>query len=191
MIRAVRLPIHPIVPEMFFLRIDVCACTSPSQYRMDLAEQELALQKLSYRNEGFLITENGLTNQNVMEYFYQSPFYTETNGHVSINEMIRRGTIAPASASRIDGDIYMLVSSNNEMLTDQSVYVIQKFKQTVNRPLQPLFVFYVISGTIFLAPGLGKLVERHLTNALQDFDRMFTNIRKAVMVKECDMDESS
>jgi len=158
---------------------------------MDIAEQELSLQKLSYRNEGFLISENGLTNQNIMEYFYQSPFYTETNGHLSINEMIRRGAIAPESASRIDGDIYMLVSSNNETMTDQSVYVIQKFKQIVNRPLQPLFVFYVISGTVFLAPGLGKLVDRHLNNALDEFDKMFTNIRKAVMVTKFDMDESS
>jgi len=158
---------------------------------MDQADQEQTLQKLSYRNEGFLVSENGLTNANVMEYFYQSPFYTETNGHVSINEMIRRGSIAPSSASRIDGEIYMLVSSNNEPLTDQSVYVIQKYRQVVNRPLQPLFVFYVISGTIFLAPGLGKLVERHLNNALNEFDTMFSNIRNAVMVKKNDMDTSS
>lgn len=158
---------------------------------MDQADQEQTLQKLSYRNEGFLVSENGLTNANVMEYFYQSPFYTETNGHVSINEMIRRGSIAPSSASRIDGEIYMLVSSNNEPLTDQSVYVVQKYRQVVNRPLQPLFVFYVISGTIFLAPGLGKLVERHLNNALHEFDTMFSNIRNAVMVKKNDMDTSS
>ena len=150
---------------------------------MDIGDHEQELHKISYRNESFLIAENGLTSQNVMEYFYQSPFYTETNGHVSINEMIRRGSIAPESAPRIDGEIYMLVSSNNEVMTDQSIYVIQKFRQIVNRPLQPLFVFYVISGTVFLAPGLGKLVERHLTNSLHEFDVMFSNIRKAVMCK--------
>ena len=71
------------------------------------------------------------------------------------------------------------------------MYVIQKYRQVVNRPLQPLFVFYVISGTIFLAPGLGKLVERHLNNALNEFDTMFSNIRNAVMVKKNDMDTSS
>ena len=146
---------------------------------MNNGDQESVLSKLSYRNEQFLISENGLTNLNVMEYFYQSPFYTETNGHASINEMVRRGAIAPNSATRIDGDIYMMVSSNSSSATEQSIFVIQKFRQIINRPLQALFIFYVISGTIFLAPGLGKLIERHLTNALSEFDDILNCLKSA------------
>jgi hypothetical protein len=147
---------------------------------MNISDQESVLSKLSYRDEQFLIAENGLNNSNIMEYFYQSPFYTETGGHASINEMVRRGSIAPESAARIDGEIYMLVhtaaGANN---TDESIYISQKFRQVINRPLVPLFIFYVISGTIFLSPGLGKLIERHLANAVCEFDSIIDSIKSA------------
>lgn len=71
------------------------------------------LSTISFRDEQFLIAE-GLNPNNVMQYFYLSQFYALTGGHSSINEMIRRGSIAPFSATRVDGDIYVLVSSNSE-----------------------------------------------------------------------------
>ena len=141
-----------------------------------------SLSTISFRDEQFLMAE-GLNPSNVLEYFYQSQFYSLTDGHSSINEMIRRGSIAPSASSRIDGSIYMLVSANAEGesgLVDASVFVIQKFQQIVNRPRVPLQVFHIVSGNIYLSPGLGNLIERHLEIGIAEFEDMIDNIRLAV-----------
>lgn len=151
------------------------------------------LSTISFRDEQFLIAE-GLNPNNVMQYFYLSQFYALTGGHSSINEMIRRGSIAPSSATRVDGDIYVLVSSNSEGetgLVDQGIFVIQKFRHSVNRPRTPLQIFYVISGTIYLAPGLGKLIERHLENGVRELDAMISNIGSAMRSTRTSMDFTS
>ena len=140
------------------------------------------LSTISFRNEAFLIAE-GLKRSNVLEYFYESQFYLQTGGERSINEMIRRGAIAPSAASRIDGDIYELVSWNSEGesgMVDTSIFVIQKFRQVVNKPRIPLEVFYIISGNIYLAPGLGKLLERHLANSVKYLDNMIDCMKNSV-----------
>ena len=150
------------------------------------------LSTISFRDDRFLMAE-GLNPSNVLEYFYLSQFYSCTNGHASINEMIRRGTIAPSSANRIDGDIYMLMSVNSEGeagIVDQGIFVIQKFKQISNRPRVPLEIFYIISGTAYLAPGLGKLIESHLENGIREFDDMVSSISKAFLSKADRMDTS-
>jgi hypothetical protein len=142
------------------------------------------LSSISFRDEQFLVSE-GLSSRNVMEYFYQSPFYSLTGGQNSINEMIRRGSIAPASASRVDGDLYMMVSANEEGeagLVDTGIFVVQKFMQQVNKPRIPLEVFYVQCGTIYQAPGLGRLIERHLETGIKHFDSMLDSLR-AVFLK--------
>ena len=142
------------------------------------------LSSISFRDELFLVSE-GLSSRNVMEYFYQSPFYSLTGGQSSINEMIRRGSIAPASASRVDGDLYMMVSANEEGeagLVDTGIFVVQKFRQNVNKPRIPLEVFYVQCGTIYQAPGLGRLIERHLETGIKHFDSMLDSLR-AVFLK--------
>jgi len=141
------------------------------------------LSSISFRDEQFLVAE-GLNAKNVMDYFYHSPFYSMTNGQNSINEMIRRGAIAPSSASRVDGDVYMLVSANEEGEQGQietGIFVIQKFKQLVNKPRLPLEVFYVQSGTIFLAPGLGRLIERHLESGIKHFDEMLDSLQSVFL----------
>ena len=125
----------------------------------------------------------GLNASNVLEYFYESQFYSETGGSSSINEMIRRGAIAPASAPRIDGDIYQLVTCNAEGETgmiDTSIFVIQKFKQVVNKPRVPLEIFYIVSGNIYRAPGLGRLIERHLDNSIHHLNEMIDSIKTAL-----------
>ena len=140
------------------------------------------LATISFRNEPFLIAE-GLKPSNVLDYFYESQFYTLTGGPRSINEMVRRGAIAPSAAARVDGDIYQLVSVNADGeagLVDTGIFVIQRFRQAVNKPRLPLEVFYVVSGTIYLAPGLGKLIERHLDNSIRYFDEMLESVKSAV-----------
>ncbi len=149
------------------------------------------LGTISFRNDPFLIAE-GLKPSNVLDYFYESQFYASTGGPTSINEMIRRGTIAPSQAARVDGEIYQLVSANSDGeagLVDTSIFVIQKFRQTVNKPRVPLEVFYIVSGTIYLAPGLGKLIERHLENGIRHFDEMIDSIKNAFFGSPA-MDES-
>lgn len=140
------------------------------------------LSTISFRNEPFLMAE-GLKPSNVLDYFYESQFYTLTGGSRSINEMIRRGSIAPSAASRVDGDVYQLVSVNADGEAgnvDTGIFVIQRFRQTVNKPRVPLEVFYVVSGTIYLAPGLGKLIERHLDNSIRYFDEMIDSVKNAM-----------
>jgi hypothetical protein len=139
------------------------------------------LHSVSFRDDGFMATE-GLNPSNVMEYFYKSPFYTESNGAESINEMVRLGTIPPESAGRVDGEIFVLIESNAEARIkpappiDGSIYIIQKFRQILNRPRIPGLIFYVISGTIFLAPGLGRLLERHLAKSIDVFDELVQDL---------------
>jgi hypothetical protein len=155
-------------------------------------DSSIDLSTISFRDDRFLMTE-GLNPNNVLEYFYLSQFYACTNGHASINEMIRRGTIAPTSANRIDGDIYMLMSTNTEGeagVVDQGIFVIQKFKQLSNRPRVPLEIFYIISGTAYLAPGLGKLIEGHLENGIREMDEMIDSISAAFHSRNNSMDTS-
>ena len=143
-----------------------------------------SLATVSFRDEQFLIAE-GLTPGNVLEYFYRSPFYVQTGGLNSINEMIRRGSIAPTSASRVDGELYMLVEMNSDAqvvpvpCVEQTIFVIQKFKQILNRPRTPLHTFYVLSGTVYLAPCLGQLLETHLTESVRQFEVMFDSLNEA------------
>lgn len=143
------------------------------------------LSSISFRDEQFLISE-GLSSRNVMDYFYQSPFYSLTNGENSINEMIRRGSIAPSSASRVDGDVYMVVSVNEEGekgLIETGIFVIQRFRQQINKPRIPLECFYVQCGTIFQAPGLGRLIERHLENGIKHFSEMLDSLKSVFVPK--------
>lgn len=143
-----------------------------------------SLSSVSFRNEQFLVSE-GLNPSNVMEYFYQSPFYFESGGEQCINELIRRGSIPPSSAGRVDGDIFLLVEMNADAKilpappVDGAIYIIQKFRQTLNRPRVAGPVFYVISGTVFLAPGLGQILERHLAKSIAEFDFMIDCVREA------------
>lgn len=143
-----------------------------------------SLSSVSFRNDQFLISE-GLNPSNVMEYFYQSPFYLESGGAQSINELIRRGSIPASSATRVDGDIFLLVEMNAEAKlspppVDGAIYVIQKLRQSLNRPKTAGHVFYVISGTIYLAPGLGMILERHLAKSIAEFDEMIDAVGHAV-----------
>ena len=143
------------------------------------------LSSISFRNDSFLIAE-GLNLSNVLEYFYESQFYTQTGGPASINEMIRRGTIAPASASRVEGDVYQVVSYNSEGeagLIETGIFVIQKFKQLINKPRIPLEIFYIVSGNVYLAPGLGRLVERHLDNSISHLNEMIDSIKSGLLQK--------
>ncbi len=66
-------------------------------------------------------------------------------------------------------------------MIDMGIFIIQKFKQTVNKPRIPLEVFYVVSGTIYLAPGLGKLIERHLDNSIFHFNEMIDSLKSAIL----------
>ena len=159
---------------------------------MQTLEMAESLSSISFRDETFLMREP-LSPSNILEYFYASQFYSLTGGAKSINEMIRRGSIAPEAAGRIDGELYMLVSANKDAeagMTGMSVFVIQKFRQIVNKPRVPLEIFYVISGTIYLAPGLGKLLERHLETGIEQFEVMMDSIRSAVR-KDTFMDHTS
>ena len=137
----------------------------------------MTLRSLSFRDEAFLVAENGLRPDNVLDYFYQSPFYTDSGGNDSVNEMVRRGTLG--SFSNVDGEVYVLVHANKES-TDGSIFVIQKCKQIVSRGVQiPLMTFYILSGTIYLAPGLGQLLESHLSDSICEFEKLFDNLKNA------------
>ena len=92
---------------------------------MQTLEMAESLSSISFRDEPFLMREP-LSPSNILEYFYASQFYSLTGGAKSINEMIRRGSIAPEAAGRIDGELYMLVSANKDAeagMTDMSVFV--------------------------------------------------------------------
>jgi hypothetical protein len=139
------------------------------------------LSILSWRDEEFLIRDNGLDPGNVLEYFYLSPFYSESGGRYSINESIRRGLIDPINVPRIEGEIYTVTGTGKDnTVTETSVYVITKVKQFSNKPKIHLENFYIISGNISKSPNFGKLINTILSNSLQELNNIFDHIQNSI-----------
>lgn len=132
----------------------------------------------TYRNQIFLVTE-GLNPNNVLEYFFESPFYISAGGPGSFNEQQRRGLAVDFSQP---GEWFELVYSNEEGksgFVDESIFVIQKFQKTHVANRLPRDVFYVMSGTISAAPALGIILERIAAKTAVNFAEIYKQTRDA------------
>jgi hypothetical protein len=137
----------------------------------------------TFRNQQFLVNE-GLNPQNVLDYFYESPFYIEAGGPTSLNEQQRRGQQVDIAQP---GEWFELVFSNDEGksgFVDESIFVIQKFQKTHAAKKLPREVFYVLSGTVAAAPGLGLLLERIAATTAVNFAEIYRLVRDARQVEK-------
>ena len=132
----------------------------------------------TYRNQLFLVTE-GLSPNNVLEYFFESPFYLNSGGQASLNEQQRRGLAVDFSQP---GEWFELVFSNEEGksgFVDESIFVVQKFQKTHVANRVPKDVFYVISGTIAAAQTLGIFLERTAAKTAVNFAEIYRLTKEA------------
>ena len=131
----------------------------------------------SFRNQAFLVNE-GLNPSNVLEYFYESPFYANNNGQNSINELERKGI--PIDTTQ-PGFWFELVYSNAEGksgFVDESIFIIQKYEKTYAQKKVPREIFHVISGTISAAQALGLFVERAAAHMVTNFSDIYSLLQK-------------
>ncbi|KAF4659101.1 hypothetical protein FOL47_007721 [Perkinsus chesapeaki] len=107
------------------------------------------LGEMSFRFPQFLMAE-GLHPGNVMEYFYQSPFYLQLDGPTSLNDKVRKNELRPEEVPFTEGTVYELVGMNKEAEAG-------KYK----------------------APCLGRLLERQLTTAFTRVDDILNTCKYA------------
>ncbi|KAF4660316.1 hypothetical protein FOZ61_004101 [Perkinsus olseni] len=89
------------------------------------------LSDMSFRFPQFLMAE-GLHPGNVLEYFYQSPFYLQLDGPESLNDKVRKNELRPEEVPYTEGTVYELVGMNKEGEAGNvplSIFVIQRVKQ--------------------------------------------------------------
>ncbi|KAF4692001.1 hypothetical protein FOZ60_014326 [Perkinsus olseni] len=159
-----------------------------------LANQAVAdkLSDMSFRFPQFLMAE-GLHPGNVLEYFYQSPFYLQLDGPESLNDKVRKNELRPDEVPYTEGTVYELVGMNKEAEAGNvplSIFVIQRVKQRkagfrtgpggqpvpCRRAAQQMF--YIIAGNAYKAPCLGRLLERQLTMAFTRVDDILNTCKE-------------
>ena len=135
----------------------------------------------SYRNQSFLAFE-GLNSANVLDYFYESHFYTTCNGLLSLNEELRRGTIATIdqaieNTTRVIEwfEIIYVNEEGSQGYVDESIFVIQKYRRQFAAQKQPKEIFYVLAGSIFESQSLGRYLENISSTVLTIFVIRFTS----------------
>eukprot|EP00438_Fugacium_kawagutii_P022932 Skav226769 [mRNA] locus=scaffold8:173589:177173:- [translate_table: standard] len=114
------------------------------------------LSHVSFANPDFL-EKNGLTSNNVLEYFYTSPFYQHL-GPNSLNEQRRRGLQAEAQPGSHEFVVLAANEDAKEGRVETCIFVIQRLQH----PATPKETYYVVAGTVYQAPELSELFKSAL-----------------------------
>jgi len=94
-----------------------------------------------------------LDNSTVMHYFYMSVFYDKSANNEKTREDLSR-------LKYMKGLEYMLVHSIPEV----GIFHIRKQYRQGEKKIIPISMYYVLSGKIYEAPSLGKVLQAKLRN---------------------------
>ena len=136
------------------------------------------LTQVSFRDQNYLISF-GLSPDNALEYFCESPFYFKFGGATSLNEKVRLGQLSSVAAgieeANDKAEWFECVYVNNEGqqgFVDEGVFVIQRFTRfgTLRSPKE---LFYILAGTIHQSTTLGMIIEKACATTASNFKAIF------------------
>jgi MED6 mediator sub complex component len=103
----------------------------------------------------------GLHRENVIEYFYTSPFYDS----LSCNEILRQRSLSWAETNQhllsMIGIQFLLVEDINS-LHEPDLFVIKRINRITARSFEVLTVYYCFEGVIYQGPGFINLIGSRL-----------------------------
>lgn len=105
---------------------------------------------LSFMDPAWLQTF-GLSRENVLDYFYLSPFY-DTNSN---NQIIRAQRVEPSHLLNMKGLEFIVEPNSNEPV----LFIIKKQNRKSIQHAEILEVFYVMEGTIYQSPSFIDLLS--------------------------------
>ena len=106
----------------------------------------------------FWLKTFGVFRGNVLEYFYESPFFDPSSN----NQLIRTQGVAPEHMVSMTGMEYVLDELN---MCEPHLYVIKKQRRESPRKAELLEVYYVIDGIIYQSPDLLQLCRSRISKA--------------------------
>ena len=106
----------------------------------------------------FWLKTFGVFRVNVLDYFYESPFFDPTSN----NQLIRTQGVAPEHMISMTGMEYVLDELN---MCEPHLYVIKKQRRESPRKAELLEVYYVIDGIIYQSPDLLQLFRSRINKA--------------------------
>ena len=109
----------------------------------------------SFKDVGWL-QAFGLCPENVLDYFATSPFYDPSCLNEVIKMQARFNQLAPVSSAGMTGTEFSLFYSRADL------YIIRKALIPKN---ETLALYYIVNGSIYACPDLGRLVGNHLMAA--------------------------
>ncbi|KAJ7527269.1 hypothetical protein O6H91_16G045800 [Diphasiastrum complanatum] len=130
------------------------------------APSPLDMTSISFRDQLWLNTYP-LDRSLVFDYFALSPFYD----HICNNEQLRMRSIHPldmSHLSKMTGIEYILHEAQEPHL-----FVLRKQKRDSPEKVTPLAMFYVLDGSIYLAPLLYNVIGSRVARSLYHISNAF------------------
>jgi hypothetical protein len=142
---------HCMTSRLFSCRLDSRTQQGPPTYRSG----EMSLKRdLSFMDAAWLQTY-GLSRDNVLDYFYLSPFYDLTSN----NQTIRAQRVTTIYLLNLIGLEFILESNNQLSLYEPTLFVIKKQYRKSSHHAEVLEVFYVMEGIIYQSPSFIDLLN--------------------------------
>jgi mediator of RNA polymerase II transcription subunit 6 len=118
----------------------------------------------------FWLKTFGVFRGNVLEYFYESPFFDPTSN----NQLIRTQGVAPEHMKGMVGMEYVLDELN---MCEPHLYVIKKQHRESPRKSELLEIYYVIDGIIYQSPDLLQLFRSRISKASYYLGTSFSELQ--------------
>lgn len=103
------------------------------------------------RDELFL-RQFGLNENNVMEYFSNSPFYDNSSN----NQTLREQNLPLTNLKEMKGIQFSIIDQNAEL------YVIAKLRRESETSTTNIAFFYILHGDVFMSPDIQSVVKTRL-----------------------------
>ena len=115
------------------------------------------------------LTTFGLSTENVLDYFYTSPFYEPSSN----NEIIRTQGVSTAHLQQLTGLEYNVdISSSKE----PHLYVIRKQLRRSKTNTETIDVFYCLDGIIYQCPVLLDVLNSRIAKAAHHLRNSFEDV---------------
>ncbi len=115
------------------------------------------------------LTTFGLSTDNVLDYFYTSPFYESSSN----NEIIRTQGVSSAHLQQLTGLEYNVdIASSKE----PHLYVIRKQLRRSKTNTETLDVFYCLDGIIYQCPVLLDVLNSRIAKAAHHLRNSFEDV---------------
>ncbi|KAJ1379102.1 mediator complex, subunit Med6 [Ochromonadaceae sp. CCMP2298] len=104
------------------------------------------------------LTSFGLSSDNILDYFYTSPFYD----HLTNNEIIRTQGVSPSHLLEMTGMEYVFDPESSKL---PHLFVIRKQHRRSRNNTEIKDIYYCLDGILYQAPTFFDLLKTRLAKA--------------------------